>query len=172
MAWFSNIFGQKAQKRQRERDLSELQAIQAQQTRQMTAQIRRLEHEARILEQKAEIKRLEKELADLQGGDEEEEDNDQSIDNMLINTLLSKFINLQANNHQGGEISQIQEIPTTSGEISLSDPQIDETIQAIPRKYLKMARIMPDDTLRGFINKQGNFSEETIKRAIAKLRKI
>lgn len=138
----------------------------------MTAQIRRLEHEARVLEQKQEIKRLEKELAEL-NADDDDDDDEIDTENMLMNTLLTKFMNPHSirDPNQGGEISPIPPMQV-GGEISLSDQQIEQTLAGIPRSYLKMARNMPDDAIKAFINKQGNFSQETINRAITRLRNI
>lgn len=154
-----------------EREANEMLEIQQAQRRQMLAEIKRLEHETRVLQQKQEIARLEQEIAELKGEDDDEEEEGET-DNIFLNTILQKFLNPQAQQGSVSSVSgEVLDIPPMQG-VTLTDEQITATLKSLPAKYLKMARFMPDETLKGVISKQGNFSEDTIARAIKQIRKI
>jgi len=126
---------------------------------QRQTELDRLEYEKRKIQ-------IEQELEELRGVsfDEEEETGD-SVDNTLITLLAGIF----AKNNSSVSPPPIQQKPAS---VTLTNEQITEYLDSIPKPALKIAKNWNDEQLSKFLETQmPNLETETINRAISLFRK-
>ena len=154
------------------------------QVRQNNAVLSQLNHDLKVEEQRARIAALQAEVAQFRGTSEP----GGSIEDKLLAIILDKVIS--SPRAEGGAVASWDnssspsptiinspilaaqappappETPPTPSENNLSDDNIRALLKEVPPMYLKMAKNMPADTIKGFLRSQGNFSEDTLNRAI------
>lgn len=141
-------------------------------TKRNRAEIRRLNHKARVLEEEREIARLKAEIADEYEEDIPEES---SADQLLTNLILSSILKgktptnaLTAALQSPQSSIDADSSPVSQVGLSLANEEIVEQIKKIPKKYIKLVKSFDDNTLRAFMQKHFNYkyTNETIERAI------
>ncbi len=135
-------------------------------TRKANAEIRKIENETkkaelnyRKVEAEAELIELKKRLYPP---DEEEEDNN-SIDNIIIKQVAPYIPDIIAS-FTGKKLPAAIE---STQSMNLTDEQILEFIAKVPKKYLKLSKGMSDDNLKIIIqNQMPLLDDDSIGRAI------
>jgi len=135
-------------------------------TRQQQAELRRLQHELKTNDIKAQIEETRALISAMRGGDDEEKTG--GIEETLLTALITKALGTSQN--QNNSFSNLGTSPPISEQVSLSDEEIRETLKKIPKQYLKLAKTMPDNAVIGVIKQQGNFTDDTIARSLRILR--
>jgi len=169
MGWFRRVFGLKQSPgfpfddRDREASMAMRQS-RAELTRlknELEKQRLMLEHEKEKLRLEVDIEEQRQHLEDLTGSEDEEpaEQSGSVADGMLM-MLAQKILTPAA-----------AQPPTTqqptSTTTSMSDEQLREILETVPSKYLKLARSMSDDSLRGIIvSRLPGIDADTCNRAI------
>lgn len=107
----------------------------------------------------------------------EEIDDDDGEDSEMMKILapaIAKFIN--PNQSQPAAVFKSDDDaykpPNPPAMVELSDDEINTIYQATDKKYIAMARIMPDDKIKSFLlSRYPNLSDDTIKRAILRIKR-
>lgn len=108
---------------------------------------------------------------------EEIDDDDDGNDSEMMKILapaIAKFIN--PNQSQPAAVFKSDDDaykpPNPPAMVELSDDEINTIYQATDKKYIAMARIMPDDKIKSFLlSRYPNLSDDTIKRAILRIKR-
>jgi hypothetical protein len=131
-----------------------------------------LKYEKDRLRLKAEINELKDELQPEYEEDEPMQDNqtDNTFNNLLGTVAMAMMQKNQpqhTNNLQSSNPPQTNSKNNDDGKLSLNDEQLKDIISEIPKKYLILAKTMPDDTIKQYIRgKYPELDEETINRGI------
>lgn len=125
---------------------------------------RRLDDMERNLEMEERLAKMEEYVAKLSDTSEEEESG-QGFDGLLQQILIKKLLAGGEPNVPSGNVlpPRLDITPQTA---HLDDAAIKENISQLPRQLLKLARKMPDETLRQYLKKNTVYDEDTIIRAI------
>ena len=137
-------------------------------TKRNRAEIRRLNHQAQVLEEQREIARLKAEIADEFEDDEPEES---SADQLITNLILSSILKGKTPSNALTSVlqspqSSLGSPPIPHESLSLADEEIVNQIKKIPKKYVKLGKSFDDNTLRAFMQKNFNYDNDTVERAI------
>ena len=161
MGFFKRLF--KPKKAELDDEIRAQAVARSLETRRNMAEIKRLNHQARVLEQQQEIMRLKADLDDYTTFDDDNDTGGGGIEDKLLSVLLEKILT-------GGGVSNTQktEISQTpfSAKISLSDDEIRAAIDKLPKAYQKIGKKLSDEKLKEIILKQGDFDDDTIIRAL------
>jgi len=167
--WLFKLF--KKSKYSNELEKPEVQAealARSIEVRQNEAVLRRLRHELKVQEQRVQIEEAKSYLNALRGTDEPESSG--GIEDKLLEVLLTKVLGGNSQNQQPGLAEFLNKGQSPPNEINLTDDEIRNTLKDVPKHYLKMAKKMNDEQLKNVIKTQGNFSDDTLKRALNILR--
>jgi len=143
-------------------------------TRALNKEIRELKHKKELLKKEMELEELRQELEELKAQRMASmiQEDEGSMEDKLLNLLMIKML---AGNSQRNSLSELpSSIPTPQQPegVSLSDEELNRVISQLPKKVLKIAKNLPDNAIRSYITKNFNWSEETIQRAIAKVKNV
>ena len=171
-------------KRKEEREIQRFELerafIQEKQEQRLEFEKRKREIELSTIEKRAELEKakLEYDIKDHQAriqedfGDDEEEESDSSDINNMMAGLLGGILT-KSDPQQAQKLEQQTTLQTpvmaseTSGLVEFSDEEIKIILSSIDKKYLKMAKLMPDSTIKQLIkSKYANISEDSLNRAI------
>lgn len=142
----------------------------AQQQRQDRAELARLEREIRRMDMQYQLEERKARLNDLKSelyGDDEEEGEGNSWENMLM-PILAQYLS----KGQGIPVQATSESPQGSTEaIHLTDEQLINLKSQIPKQYLSIAKTLDDTTLISYIRQKiGVLDEDTLNRALQLIR--
>lgn len=119
-----------------------------------------LEHDIEVMRLKVQQAKLKDQLSDF-------EDDSPDEDNAALMTLISS-----AFGRGNVPSSPVNGTPQIQQAIHLTDEDIDNLFNSVPKVALKAARGMSDAAIHGFIiQKVGQIDEDTFNRVITKLRK-
>lgn len=155
-----------------------------------SAEIRELQHQARLIEHERNVAKEQYKLAKLrdeitfyqeerQAPEPPQNDLSQLLPLLMLlgrkdqgQMSMEDFAPLLQSSSQRQNPSQV--IPSSSAksppDTSLSDDEIIATIDKIPPKYLKMAKQFPDKIIKSYAQKHFDFNEPTLERAIEIIR--
>ena len=149
----------------------EVQA-EAQQRSEEIRQIKHLqrftEHQRNLAKEKFKLQQLQDQIS-MYETDYEPEEETSSIEQQLLNIILSNTLGKNTLLSQQQESSN--KVFTSQPKDTLTDVEIMGQLKKIPKNYLKIGRKFDDNTLKGFINKNFNYDEDTTNRAIQIFRK-
>lgn len=128
-------------------------------------QLEREEEIARLRDER-EKARLERDIKDLSGNDDDPEP-----DNSDLQVLMGLLAAAQAHSPGQAVNSTQSPSPALQPALSLTDEEIDKLLASAPKPMLSAAKKMPVDVLRKLIEqKMGPLDNDTFGRAINKLR--
>jgi len=134
----------------------------------------KIEKEKAILEmeQKKRELQLERDMAKLQEeinaySDSDDDDaEDASPEKMLTGLFMSSLLNKNPPQNNGGVVSQVSPL-LSSPPLSLSDEQLYEIWETVPKQYRKIAKSLTDEQINALISsKVGNVDTDTRTRAL------
>ena len=143
--------------------------------KQLKFQQRLLEHQRDIKKEQFKMMQIEEQISFYNGEEEQPKNGDLTtlITGILVPILLKKFapdVDLSGifNPQSQKALPLPDALPkqNLSDKTELSDEEIQEQLNQIPRKQLKMVKGMPDVIIKAYAQKNLNFSESTIDRAI------
>lgn len=124
------------------------------------AELRRLRHDLKVAQQRAEIEETKAYLNHLRDDDDEAEA-PSGIEEQFLGLLMNNFLkgsqSQQANNSPGNS-------PPES--IDLPDEEIRNLIATIPKSQRKFGKALSDEQLKNIAKSRGNFTEKTLNRAV------
>lgn len=124
-------------------------------------ELQRLEFEKRKAQLDADILEAKERVAEFY--DDDAEPTDDKTD-ALLTVLLSKILT-------PAPVAASPSPPTSTMQSSLSDEQLREIIAQVPKQYLKAAKKMPEDTLKGIISARlPGLDTETMNRAVGMIK--
>lgn len=151
--------------------------------RELNAQIREAEHQAELEKARLMLMRKQQAIQDYRDEITPPEPEPGIIEQLqpylpLILSLLSgKQLNsselLSALNNSPQQQHQAQTSPPkqlSPGVAHISDDEIKQTIEQLPKKDLKMAKMFPDSVVKSYLQKHFNVDDETADRALTILR--
>lgn len=156
-------------------ELDDMDRLHATQTKQLRAEMKKIQQEIQIEKQKFELDKLRAEQEQLRqelfGDDEEdEEDEEPSPEALFLPILLNAFKPGQ----QPAQEQFFQQQAPSKEQVQLvqyTDNEIREIMNKLPKKYIKLARNLDDNTIRKFIHShQPGLNPETVDRALKILR--
>jgi len=159
-----NIFAKKRYNNAFEKQETQADAlIRSIEVRKNDAELRRLRHELKVAQQRTEIEEAKQYLNEMRGMDDGEDAHTSGIEEKLLEMILLKVLAPQ--NQQPAASQNIPQTPDSDA-ITLTDDEIRATISEVPKHYLKLAKGMPDEQLKQIVKQRGNFSEDTLNRAL------
>lgn len=123
---------------------------------------RRLDDMERNLQMEERLAEMEEHIANLSEA-EEEGGEKEGFDGLLQQILVKKLLAGSVPSVPSGSSVIPSQTPQTE---RLEDAAIKENITQLPRQVVKIARKMPDETLRQYLRKNTTYDEDTITRAI------
>jgi hypothetical protein len=140
---------------------------------------RLLEHQRAVAREQYKNLQLEEEIAAYRG-EEQESQGDSSFNvllkDIIIPIAMRKFF---PETPEAGQIAttflnppptattaKLSGNPTNAALPELSDEEIIEQLDAVPRKYAKFIKAAPDATIKAYLTKNFAYGEQTIDRAI------
>lgn len=192
---FQNIFKKKSTRGGfTNPEIKRLSEERAREVKDIHGQLSEIRHKLKIEDKKRELEEEKQRLDAIRGllpAEEEAAGGGFNAENLLMQILLPKLLgNKNVSPPQSQEFSPAQnfgqkgvidhtippqetaplESKKLSEKVSLSDEEIERILDQLPKKVLKLAKNMPDPVLRAYIMKYGSFAEETIQRAIARIK--
>lgn len=120
-----------------------------------SAEIRRMRHERKKLQEQIELRREEQKLRELEEElseyDEEEEEKPADNADALLLQILAPVLSRGVAQPSSAPSPVVQ---STEQYVQFTDDEIRQTLKQFGKSKLKMAKAMPDDTLRKFVRAQ------------------
>jgi hypothetical protein len=136
------------------------------------AELRRLRHQVKVEEQRLQIADLRAQLDEYRPDDDNENASTGGLspENMLMTIIANALTSPKA---PGASAEFSQNPPILTDERSggapgaeLTDEQIKEIINKLPKNQVKIARSMPDPIIKDYLKKNFPYDDSTINRAI------